>query len=475
MTWSAEFSNGSPYLLSLGMSKPLMSLVWLAGPLSGSIGQPIIGVLSDKCTSRFGRRRPFIVAGAAATIVSLTLLSWSQDIILFLFGEGHVKLQIATASFLVYLLDFSIATIQASARAFIVDLIPSYQQQDANAWAAKMTGIGNMIGFVLASANLPHLLPFLGRSQFEVLSACASLGLIACVSVTVYFISERNPQEEMANECLQRQPSPPNDDGGDNDDESTERLMNNDEPENEAQATKDEKSILGTTIYAITHLSPVTKNVCWTQFFAWIGYFPMMFYTSTYVGEFCPDPTSEEAVRKGSFALLLFAITSLVGNFILPYLVEPKSSSVDSQQTKLVEHRVARLWTFSHILFAVCMFATFFVSTANQASALIAVLGVCWAIALWAPFCLIAYDTANLREIAHASMHSDAPNDTPSNYVHQPGIVLGIHNLFVAAPQVISSLMSSILFALLNGSVAWVFRFGGVFAVVAAILSYRLN
>lgn len=35
----------SPYLLSLGLSKSLMSIVFVAGPLSGLIVQPLIGMV----------------------------------------------------------------------------------------------------------------------------------------------------------------------------------------------------------------------------------------------------------------------------------------------------------------------------------------------------------------------------------------------------------------------------------------------
>lgn len=48
----------SPYLLSLGLTKSLMSLVWNVGPISGMICQPIVGVMADRSTSRFGKRSP---------------------------------------------------------------------------------------------------------------------------------------------------------------------------------------------------------------------------------------------------------------------------------------------------------------------------------------------------------------------------------------------------------------------------------
>lgn len=34
---------GTPFLLSLGISEQVTSLVWLAGPISGLIAQPLIG------------------------------------------------------------------------------------------------------------------------------------------------------------------------------------------------------------------------------------------------------------------------------------------------------------------------------------------------------------------------------------------------------------------------------------------------
>jgi len=42
-------SPASPYLLSLGLSKPLMAVVFLAGPLSGLIVQPLIGTSVVLC------------------------------------------------------------------------------------------------------------------------------------------------------------------------------------------------------------------------------------------------------------------------------------------------------------------------------------------------------------------------------------------------------------------------------------------
>ena len=118
IAWSVEMSNGSPYLLSLGVSKSLMALVWIAGPLSGTLVQPYVGMMSDNCRLRWGKRKPFMVGGAIATIASLMFLSWTKEIVsgfLGLFGvdpESHgMKLSIIVVAVLfVYILDFSINT-----------------------------------------------------------------------------------------------------------------------------------------------------------------------------------------------------------------------------------------------------------------------------------------------------------------------------------------------------------------------------
>lgn len=136
IAWSVELSNGSPYLLSLGISKSLMALVWIAGPLSGTLVQPYVGMLSDNCRIRWGKRKPFMLGGAAATIASLLMLSWTKEIVtgfLGLFGvdptSQGVKVSIIVVAVLwVYILDFAINTVQAAIRAFIVDCAPPHQQ-----------------------------------------------------------------------------------------------------------------------------------------------------------------------------------------------------------------------------------------------------------------------------------------------------------------------------------------------------------
>ena len=71
--WQMRIALAEPVTLSLGASPLLYSLIWLAGPFSGMVVQPIIGVLSDNTKSRFGRRRPYLLTGALITAIALWL------------------------------------------------------------------------------------------------------------------------------------------------------------------------------------------------------------------------------------------------------------------------------------------------------------------------------------------------------------------------------------------------------------------
>jgi solute carrier family 45 protein 1/2/4 len=94
----------------------MLALVWIAGPLSGVLVQPYVGLKSDNCRMRWGKRRPFIVGGAAATILSLMVLAWAKELMggfLGLFGADPESNGVRTCIMLfavlfVYVLDFAI-------------------------------------------------------------------------------------------------------------------------------------------------------------------------------------------------------------------------------------------------------------------------------------------------------------------------------------------------------------------------------
>jgi hypothetical protein len=104
------------------MSKAFTAFVWVAGPISGMFVQPYVGVRSDNCRVSFGRRKPFMIGGALATIVSVMFFVWAKKIItallsVFGVGEDSKGTKIGTIVFSVicfYVLDFAINTCESS-------------------------------------------------------------------------------------------------------------------------------------------------------------------------------------------------------------------------------------------------------------------------------------------------------------------------------------------------------------------------
>jgi GPH family glycoside/pentoside/hexuronide:cation symporter len=63
-----------PYYAELGISLYAMSIIIFGARLSDAFTDPLIGVLSDKTNSRWGRRKPWILAGAPLLMLSLYML-----------------------------------------------------------------------------------------------------------------------------------------------------------------------------------------------------------------------------------------------------------------------------------------------------------------------------------------------------------------------------------------------------------------
>lgn len=498
IAWSVEMSNGSPYLLSLGLSKSMMALVWMAGPLSGTLVQPYVGMLSDNCRLPWGKRKPFMLGGAVTTIISLLFLAWTKEVvggILCLFGADPesqgVKATIMVAAVIgIYILDFAINTVQAAIRAFIVDCAPAHQQEAANAMASRVTGIGNILGFVAGYVDLPAYLWFLGNTQFKVLCVLACIALGTTVIWSTAVIQERDPRND----------GPP--------------------PSNQPGLF----TFFFTLFESIRRLPPQVKRVCQVQFFAWVGFFPLLFYTSSYIGEIYVEPylrenphmtpeeldrLYEQATRIGTFALLVNAVVSLLTNVFLPFFIAPTYDSVpvvaqlpgetdaaskfsDGDRASYVDclripgFTLKRAWFGSLVLFAVSMFCTVVVRSVEAATALIGLAGITWAMTLWAPWAIISAEISRRDALIRAQRLQGASsygNTVEEEEADQAGVILGIHNMAIAAPQIIATVGSSVIFKIWqkprgtpgDHSIAVVLALGGVCVLVSSFFVAQIR
>ncbi|HSW67588.1 MAG TPA: MFS transporter, partial [Bacteroidales bacterium] len=97
-----------------------IGIVWAAGPLAGIIGQPIVGLISDKLWFWGGRRRPFILIGGVIAAMSIFALPYIGAINSAL-GIGSIM---AVAIAIALTLDLAINISFNPARSIIADVTP---------------------------------------------------------------------------------------------------------------------------------------------------------------------------------------------------------------------------------------------------------------------------------------------------------------------------------------------------------------
>src|SRR3954447_3274416 len=78
--WGLQLANMSAIYTKLGAKPDDIPMLWLAGPVTGLIVQPIIGSMSDRTWTRLGRRRPYFLTGAILASIALFLMPDSPAI-----------------------------------------------------------------------------------------------------------------------------------------------------------------------------------------------------------------------------------------------------------------------------------------------------------------------------------------------------------------------------------------------------------
>ncbi len=128
-SFGLQQSNMSAIYKYLGASEHDIPMLWLAGPVTGLIVQPIIGALSDGTWSpKFGRRKPYFLIGALFASVALILMPYSQTIWM--------------AASLLWVLDAANNIALEPYRAFVSDKLPKEQHSLGFLMQSFFTGLG---------------------------------------------------------------------------------------------------------------------------------------------------------------------------------------------------------------------------------------------------------------------------------------------------------------------------------------------
>ena len=163
------FNMGMPlYLEGYSTSPWLIGLLANERSLVGAVIQPIVGRLSDRTHTRFGRRRPFFLVGAPLTCLSLLALGLHPPfwVMLGVMSVAAFFLSIAMDPYL----------------AMMADLFPAGQRGRVGGFAGMASALGTVVFLLFAALFWEH-------AEFTVF-ALVALVLAACFAVTFFTLKE---------------------------------------------------------------------------------------------------------------------------------------------------------------------------------------------------------------------------------------------------------------------------------------------
>jgi maltose/moltooligosaccharide transporter len=176
ITFGIESASLSRVYQGFGAGIEDLALLWLAGPVSGLLVQPVIGRLSDRTWTRFGRRRPWMFGSGAIATAALTGIAFAPSLV--------------WAIAMIWLLEISMNALNAPYRALVGDTLPEQQHGKGFAMQTVFIGVGAFLGAlvpkVLSAAGLPNVVaqgatPVSVRLAFLAAATCLAISVLCTV------------------------------------------------------------------------------------------------------------------------------------------------------------------------------------------------------------------------------------------------------------------------------------------------------
>ncbi len=468
--FALQNANMSRIFQSLGASIDDLPWLWAAAPLTGLLVQPIIGFMSDRTwLGRFGRRRPYFVAGAVLAALSLFLMPLAPVLL--------------GAAMLLWVLDASLNISMEPFRAFVGDQLRKDQHTQGYAVQTAFIGAGAVVGSIF-----PYLLEHWGVSNVAADGGipptvrwsfwAGGAALFAAVLWTVLTTREYSP-EQMKKFGEQADADPA----------ATTRAL---AARTYASAFfwaatgavvlvsvaafgfEKEVYLLGGLLIAYGALSaiaiglakqgrragmlgslvgdfggmpPVMKQLALVQFFSWSALFIMWINTTPVVAQYffgVTDPDSPTYQEAGNWVGVLFAVyngvAAVAALAILPALAR----------------RIGKARTHALCLFAGAIgFASFFLLRDPQHLLVAEVgIGIAWASILAMPYAILA------SALPQAKL----------------GTYMGLFNIFIVVPQLlVATVMGTIMKAFFPGDPIWTMAFAAGVMGLAALTTLRVR
>ena len=417
--WQMRIILSGPVTENLGASPFLYGLIWLAGPFTGMVVQPIVGALSDKTHSPLGRRRPYLLGGAIIASIALWLFPNSGNIANSIQSATGVSLPVWTglliAAIMIWVIDACINVAQGPYRALIPDVVPKEQHSLANSYISLAIGLGSVVAagtapFLNWAFNYQMSIP----AQFVMGALAFTLAMI-WTCITIKEIKQTKSEQKQV---------------------------------------RNEKGFWQSMVEFFA-LSPEVSKICLMQFFTWIGTMCMLIFFTQYAIHTVfavPDLTSagakdifEDALLKGTnFSSICFAIFNFVC-FIVAIPIGILAGKYGNKKVHIIS-LISMVFAYMGMAYTVNTVAV---------AALMGVAGIGWASICALPFAML-------------SKHIKPGTE---------GSVMGIFNIFIAGPQVfvctlVAWIISKCVFnvdgGLVNYHWEYAFIIGAVCLLVAA-------
>ncbi len=136
-SFGLQQANMSPIYQYLGADESKLPLLWLAGPMTGLLVQPIIGALSDRTVSRWGRRTPYFLIGAILCSLGLLFMPYSPTL---WFAAG-----------LLWILDAANNVTMEPYRAYVSDRLNRNQHSLGFLTQSAFTGLAQTLAYLAPS------------------------------------------------------------------------------------------------------------------------------------------------------------------------------------------------------------------------------------------------------------------------------------------------------------------------------------
>ncbi len=413
IAYALQSANISRIFATLGADPHSLSYFWILPPLMGILVQPIVGTLSDKTWTRFGRRIPYLFVGAILSVLVMCLLP----------NAGSFGMAVSTAMIFglvsLMFLDTSINMAMQPFKMLVGDMVNEKQKGLAYSIQSFLCNAGSVVGFVfpffftaigIANEAPKGMVPDSVIWSFYIGAAI----LILCVIYTSVKVKEWNPQEYAAYNGLAK-------------------------PLNEEKVN----------IVQLLKNAPKTFwQVGLVQFFCWAAFMYMWTYTNGAIASTCwnVDMTAADAAKTSAYQVagnwvgILYAVQamgSVAWAVVLPRFKNKKVAYALSLVLGGIGFATVPLFSDQYMQFIPFL-----------------LIGCAWTAMLAMPFALV---TNALQGYGHM------------------GVYLGLFNGTICVPQIVVALLGGVILTLVGSDQTNMMVVAGALLLAGAVSVFAIK